>query len=431
MSATSSYSVDPAKTAHTRPHIVILGGGFSGVYVTKKLIPWLRRATKKGGIDITIVSRTNYFLFTPLLHEVATGALTPTCVAEPLREVFFGTDVRIIQGEVDSIDSANKKVIISDVPESYDYLVIATGAETNYYNIPGAEELSYSLKDLSDAARIRSRVIDSFEKAARSSDAAERARLLSFTVVGGGATGVEMAAELAEFVEGITRRYYRSMHWGSDEPKVSLIHTGPELLQMFAPRLRSAAEKRLQKEGVALHLNSSVTSVTKDGVTLSNNTTVPAATVIWSAGVKSIIPKFDGNQPVVVHGRLSVDEHFLVSGFSGVFAMGDVAGYPTPMPMLAQVAEAEAATVARNIVASIAGKPLLGFIYRSKGSMVSVGQWFAIGELFSLKISGRLTWWIWRTVYLFKFASMKKRIRIVFEWSLEVFFPRDITKIVR
>jgi len=279
--------------------------------------------------------------------------------------------------------------------------------------------------------------------------------LLSFAIVGGGATGVEMAAELSEFTDAIARRYYSHMKWNPHDVQISIIDTGPELLQVFAPKLRKAAMDRLKKEGVALHMNSSVTSVTADGLAVTSKSadpslnssasmTIPAATVIWSAGVKAIVPKFKGVQPVLMRGRMTVDEYFILiapptetgagsegsNPFANIFVLGDAAGYPKSVPMLAQAAESQAKIVARNIVAAITGKPLSGYVFNSKGSMVSVGQWFAIGEIFSLKISGKLTWWLWRTVYLFKFASFKKRVRIMFEWSLELFFPRDITKII-
>ena len=204
---------------------------------------------------------------------------------------------------------------------------------------------------------------------------------------------------------------------------------------MFAPRLRKAAQNRLTEEGVAIHLNCAVTSVNADGISLSNNTTVSASTIIWSAGVKAIVPKFIGTQPTLVKGRMSVNEYFQIKSsetdiLKNVFVLGDAASYPTPVPMLAQAAEAQASAVGNNILASINNTQLSPFVYKSKGSMVSVGQWFAIGEIFSIKTSGRLTWWLWRTVYLSKFASFKKRIRIMFEWTLEIFFPRDITKIL-
>lgn len=433
-----------------KPHIVILGAGFGGVYVAKKFVSY----AKRGLIDVTIINRTNYFLFTPLLHEVATGALSPTSVAEPLREIFHNTRVRIIQGSVESIDKTNKKINLvggnEDGSVRYDYLVVATGAESNYYGIPGAESFTYPLKSLLDATHIRSRVIDSFEQAVQTADRSERARLLSFVVVGGGATGVEMAAELAEFVNGMVKRYYSSTKdcnpndhrsCKPEETFVSLVHTGSEVLEMFSPSLRVTAEKRLRSNGVFLQLKSTVSEVSAKGIKLSSGVMIPSATVIWAAGVKPSIPHFVGAMPALIAGRLVVNEYFQVSGDACVYALGDVSAYidqdvfvddPTkakPLPMLAQVASAQADIVARNIVASIQGRSLIAFHYHSKGSMVSIGQWFALGEIFSLSIAGRLTWWLWRTVYLFKFASWKKRLRIAFEWTLELIYPRDITKL--
>lgn len=433
-----------------KPHIVILGAGFGGTYVAKRLESYV----KKGKIDVTIINRTNYFLFTPLLHEVATGALSPLCVAEPLREIFSGTGIRIAQGTVESIDRKTKKIKLSGHATacdlSYDYLVVATGAETNYYNIAGAEKFTYALKNLADAVRIRTQIIDSFERAILITDPVERTRLLSFIVVGGGATGVETAAELAEFVHAMTERYYNGgpgcdpmdkRTCKPEEVNVSLIHTGPELLQMFKPSLRAAAEKRLRHNKVAIHLGSTVAEVSAQGVKLATGEMLQAATVIWAAGVKPIIPHFEGDMPALMMGRLAVDEFFRVNGDEHIFALGDTAGYvdrdvlsadPTKtvmLPLLAQVAQKQAGSVARNLIASIRGKVLTDFHYHSKGSMVSVGQWFAIGEIFSTAISGRLTWWLWRTVYLFKFASWKKRTRIAFDWTLDMFYPRDITKL--
>ena len=425
-----------------KPHIVILGAGFGGVYVARKLAPYV----KKGEIDVTIVNKTNYFLFTPLLHEVATGGLSPRSVAEPLREIFAGTGVNIAQGTVEYVNAEKRMVGIANTIDKcaipYDYLVIATGAETNYYGIPGAERFSYPLKTVMDAANIRSRIIDCFEQAMLAKDRSERMNLLSFAVVGGGATGVELAAELAEFVKGIVKRYYDATDdMRPEEPCVTVVHAGTELLEMFAPSLRSAAASRLLDNGVTLQMASTVTSVTKDGLVLAGGMTVPASTVIWTAGVKPSIPHFEGQAPASEKGRLSIDGYFRLKGDERIFALGDVAGYKDvhkdedeatarPLPMLAQVAVAQAKTVARNLMASIDGKKLKDFHYHSKGSMVSVGQWFAIGEIFAFKIAGKLSWWIWRTVYLFKFASWQKRIRIVFDWTFDIFYPRDITKLV-
>lgn len=420
-----------------RPHIVILGAGFGGVYTAKKLIS----KVKAGEIDITIINRTNYFLFTPLLHEVATGSLSPNSVAEPLREVFAGTGVNIVQGEVRSINPSEKIVNLHSHIIEYDYLVLATGASTNYYDISGAERFALPLKDLYDATHIRTKIIDAFEEAILIPDQAKRSARLSFAIVGGGATGVEVAGELAEFVHSMVKRYFSHTNACTHEDtSISLIHTGNELLEHFNHSLRQSALKRLADNGVRVMLGSTVTSVTKDSLHLSGNISLPTSTVIWTAGVKPNIPHFDGTVQQLVGGRLVVNEYFNLLGDDRIFALGDVAGYENTdpvsgvgnsklLPMLAQVAEGQAKIVATNILASISGKKLKSFKYNSKGSMVSVGQWFAIGEIFSLNLAGRLTWWLWRSVYLFKFLSWRKRIRIAFEWMIEAFSPRDITKI--
>lgn len=422
-----------------RPHIVILGAGFGGVYLAKSLASQV----KAGKVDVTIVNRTNYFLFTPLLHEVATGGLSPSSVAEPLREVFAGTGVNVIQADIVSIDSKLKVAATSIGTIEYDYLVVATGADTNYYGISGAEKFALPLKNLADAMRIRAQVIDAFEQAVLVTDPKERLTILSFAVVGGGATGVETAAELADFTQEIMDRYYHAKdakpHMAgscdSEDLNITLIHTGPELLQMFPPMLRKAAEDRLKQRCVNLQLGSTVTAVTKDGLTLSNNTTIPARTVIWAAGVKANIPHFTDGDQTLVAGRLSVNEYFQLVANDRIYAFGDVAAYAdmhldnAPLPMLAQVALQEARVVAGNIIASVNEKKLKTFTYKSKGSMVSVGAWFAIGHIHSLKMFGRFTWWMWRTIYLFKFASWKKRFRIMFEWALDLMYPRDITKL--
>ena len=432
-----------------RPHVVILGAGFGGVYVAKALAS----RVKRGEIDVTVINRTNYFLFTPLLHEVATGGLSPRNVAEPLREVFVNTGIRIMQGSVDSINAAERLVIVKENGQAhsvaYDYLVMAMGAETNYYGIPGAAELTLPLKSLADAAAIRNRVIDSFERAVLAQDPAVRKALLSFAIVGGGATGVELAAELSEFVKGLVFRYYGESQCSSDdnrkcmpeEPSITLVNAGKELLEMFKPSLRVAATDRLTKNGVTVLSNVAVTAVTRTGMTLAAGDPIPASLIVWSAGVKAIVPHFSDIKPTLTGGRLAVDTNFRLLGNDRIFVLGDAAAYvdahdfqkdsskTRPLPMLAQVAQRQSKTVAMNVLASIARKPLKDFHYHSPGTMVSVGQWFAIGEIFSMKLAGRFTWWLWRTVYLFKFASWRKRVRIAAEWAFELVSPRDITKL--
>ncbi|MBI1908468.1 NAD(P)/FAD-dependent oxidoreductase [Candidatus Uhrbacteria bacterium] len=404
-----------------KQHIVIIGSGFGGMEVAKRLAPKVRR----GEIDVTVINRTNYFLFTPLLHEVATGGLTPTSVTEPLRDVFARSGIRVAQGDVAGVDIAAKNIRVGTCDIPYDIVVLASGAETNYYGVPGADAHGVGLKTLSDAIRIRERVIDAFEAAALTNDEEAKRRLLSFVVVGAGATGVELVAELAEFATGIAEKYFGGTHGVS----VTLVSASAELLAQFSPATRKAAEERLRKNGIVLKLGVQVLGVDTDGVDLGDGSRIDASLVAWTAGVKPVVPTFTNGAPEMTNGRIAVDATLAARGVDGMFVLGDSAATPSPLPMLAQVAVAQGKTVAQNVVAKLAGRPLHPFAYRSKGSLVSLGQWFAAGTVGAFDISGRFTWWLWRTVYLFKFASTKKRIRIAFEWTINLFYPRDITKL--
>ena len=414
-----------------RPRIVIIGAGFGGMYAAHRLLPQV----KAGEISLTLINRTNYFLFTPLLHEVATGGLSPTSVTEPLREIFAKTGVRICQGEVEAIDTGKRLISIPSEDIPYDYAVVATGADTNYYGIAGAEARGLPLKSLRDAVRIREAVIEAFERAARAMDPEIRARQLSFVVVGGGATGVEVAAELLEFAYGMERRYHRGASLGRKEDiSITLLSAAPELLMQFHPALRRAASERLKRQGIEVRLNAVVTAVEVGRILFADGSEIPAATVIWTAGVKPELPRFLGEASSVSKGRIRTDRFLQAVGDERLFVLGDAASVETaawepPLPMLAQVAVAQADVIARNVMAAVRGGTKTAFQYRSKGSLVSLGQWFAVGEILNVRMSGRLAWWVWRTVYLFKFVSWKKRWRIAFEWTINLFSPRDITKL--
>ena len=409
-----------------KPHVVIVGAGFGGVCTARHLMPFVEQKL----IDLTIVSGTNYFLFTPLLHEVATGGLRPTSVSEPLREIFKGSSLMIYQGLVTEVDTKKQIIKIGEKEISYDYLVIATGAETNYYGITGAKENTLPLKNLSDAVAIREKIINSFEMATMTEDLADKKRLLSFAVVGGGATGVETVAELAEFVSEIRKRYYKqNKKYRLPEIAVYLISAGPEILKPFNVKIRQVAEDHLREIGVNIILGVSVSSVEFGVINLDGRKTISANTIIWAGGVTPTMPKFLEDQPENVAGRLSVNQFLQMKDRDNVFVLGDIAGLETPLPMLAQVAVAQAKVVAKNIMAGVEELPMSSFIYKSKGNFISLGQWFAAGEIFGLTVYGKLTWWIWRTTYLFNFASWEKRLKIAFEWSLNLFLPRDTTKL--
>lgn len=415
----------------TKPHIVIVGGGFGGVYTAR----YLERLVRRGEAEVTLINRTNYFLFTPLLHEVATGALSPNSVIEPIREILRGKEVRFLQAEVRGVDVAKKIVKTSVGPLPYDYLVIGSGATTNYYGIPGAEKYSLTLKDLGDAMKIRTAIIKVCEKASHTVDLEERRRLLSVVIVGGGATGVELASELIEFMRTTVCSYYRHAHFDPEDMKITLVASSPELLSIFPPEIRKIALEELQKKGVTVKLGLNVTEVTNHEVrfakTLAPDSSslaeqaIQAQTIIWVAGVTP----YQWEIPGVEYERgkrIKIDEFLRVVSHPEIFALGDSSG---TLPMLAQVAVQQSKTLACNIKAVIESKPhhLKAFTYKGKGLLISLGQWSAAGELFGKIFKGPLMWWLWRTIYLFNFHSWHKRFRIVVEWTIDIFYPRDIS----
>lgn len=409
--------------------IVIVGAGFGGVNVALRL----KKLLKKGIIDLTIISKSNSFLFTPLLHEVATGGLDPTSITEPLREIFAGTDVKILETTVEKIDAARKVVIAKDLEIPFDKLVLATGATTNTFGINGIEDYTLTLKSLADALLIRERIIDSFEKAALEPDEAIRKNILSFVVVGGGPTGVELVTEIAEFAFAIERKYFNSKSVKSKIVSVTLIHAGHELLSFLSESLRKTALKRLEDMGIDVRLDTTVAFVWEDTIGFPSGKTIQSGLTIWTAGVKPILPEFLGVLPKYINGRVMINSDLLMEGSEDIYVLGDIAYLEDSThqvySMLAQVAQAEGECAAYNIIADIYGKPRKNFEYKMKGYMVSLGQWYAVAELFGIKLQGKFAWWLWRTVYLFKFASFEKRLHIAFDWTVNLFYSRDITKL--
>lgn len=403
-----------------KSHIVIIGGGFGGTYTARYLKPLI----KSGRVEVTIINRTNHFLFTPLLHEVATGALSPTSVIEPIQEIFRHSNVHFIQDEVRGINAEMQQVTTSTRSIPYDYLVVSSGAETNYYNIPGAKEHTFVLKDLRDAEILRKRFLDSCKEASLTQDVDTRKRLLSTIIVGAGPTGVELAAEIVEFMQGTLCSYYNMCGFEKSHMKVSLITATPDVLSQFPPALRDIAKERLIKKGVDVMADECVSAVESSKVIFADKSFVTGHTIIWVAGVKPSVIEIAGTTKEK-NGRLKIDEFLRVAGHQNIFALGDVSGTE---PMLAQVAVQQGKTVARNIKASIENKPLAVFRYRQKGLLVSLGQWYAVGQIFGITLEGRLMWLLWRGVYLFNFHSFRNKLRIAGEWAVNAFYPRDISE---
>jgi NADH dehydrogenase len=407
--------------------IVILGGGFGGLYTYKGLY----RCFDKDEIDITIVNKTNYFLFTPLLHEVATGSLSDQQVVESIRQIIYKTNDHLHVAELVSVDT-EKQIVKTTIDElHYDILVISLGATTNFFNAPGAEKYSLVLKDLSDAIKIKNLLIDTFEKASEIRDEKDRKHALTFAIVGGGPTGVELISEMAELCLDTFDKYYH----GLIEPEdisLYLINRDVNVLSPFHESLRKKALKALREVGVKVMLNTGVKEVQKDKIIFTNESSLPVNHVIWTAGVKPNTVNF--SHPVALDnwGRIIVNPSLQISDHPNIFAIGDIASLSgedgRPLPMLAQVAVKQGLLTGHNIKRLLHNKKLLKFSYKSRGSLASVGQWKAVADIYGFKFSGPFAWFLWRTVYLFKFFSNSKKIKIIVDWTMNIFYPRDITK---
>lgn len=397
------------------PRVLVLGGGFGGVTVARRLA----RAARRGEISLTLLSRAPAFLFTPLLHEVATGGLTRASVAVPLRQAFPAGSVRVVVGEATSVDPAARVVRAScaemcalELP--YDVLVVALGARANFFGVPGAETCALPLKTLEDASRIRVAVLDAFERAAR------RAEAPSFAVVGAGPTGVELAAELAELCGYTLADSYPE----AGPAKITLVSSGPEILPMLAPKGRAKALSALADAGIEVRLGAAVTAVDATGVSFASGECLPAEVTVWAAGVSPVALPEGLGLALDKSGRAIVDGSLRAEGHPEIFVLGDQAA---GAPMLAQAATQQAAVVADSILAGVHGRPPKTFTFRPKGLLVSLGRWRAVGEIAGVTVSGPVAWWLWRTVYLFKFPSLWKRLRVAAEWTIGLFFPRDIS----
>lgn len=463
--------------------IVILGGGFGGVYTLKYLHKFFckRRlcrlyadyaekdidpdfadftqtmqknisaksafnsAKSAHNVKLVLVNKKNYFLFTPLLHEFATGSVSLENLVEPIRGIIRCCDYEFIHGELKRIDLEKKIVELNENKIDYDYLVIALGAKTNFYNIPGAEENSFTLKSLDEAIRLRNHFIHMFEKYADSADLTQtrqknisadpesysaKSAFLTFVIVGGGATGVELAAEMSDYFYKTFSKFYPKEI--ISKVKIILIEKGNELIPQFSPKLRKIALEVLKKKNIEVILEKGVKEVGKDFIKLDDETIIKTKTVIWTAGVEPNLPEIIGNVEKDSKGRLIVNEYLQVKNYDNVFSIGDVCCFiqnQKPLPQLAQVAVRQAKAVAKNILNLIKNKPLEKFVYRHQGDLISLGRFFAIGEIKNFTFSGFFAWILWRVVYLSKLISNKDKVKTFTDWLLDFFYPRDITEI--
>ena len=424
-----------------KKRIVILGGGFAGMRTAECLEQRLRA---NASAVITLISETNALLFTPMLAEVAGSTLEASHISTPLRSGLHRTE--FIRGRVTEIDLERCRVVLAGFADSaagrlevpYDHLVLALGSVSNYLGMSNVENLAFNFKSLLDAIRIRNHVIEMFERADREPDASLRKPLLTFVIAGGGFAGVELAGALNDFARGILADY---PNLNPAELNIVLVHSRDRILPELSESLAKYAQEKMSVRGVQFRLNARLTDA-QPGLVVLNDGEIRANTLVWTAGtapnplLQSLACERDKRGAVKVISTLAVPGH------GGVLALGDCAAVndaktSKPCPPTAQFALREAQTVARNIAAQLSGKRPTGFHFDSLGALCVVGHQTACAELTvpfvrtkSIRFSGLLAWLMWRGIYLSKLPGMERKIRVLMDWTIELFFPRDIVQTI-
>ncbi len=409
--------------------IVILGAGFAGVYGAMKLEKLLARDPE---VEITLVNRENFFLFTPMLHEVAASDLDLTAIVNPVRKMLKRAS--FFEGEVEAIDLARKQVIIShgfddhqhSIP--YDHLVIGLGSVTNLYEMPGLDERTLTMKSLGDAIRLRNHLIECLEQA-DSECLTPKNPLLTFVVAGGGFAGVETVGALNDFVRDVLPSY---SHLSENMLRVVLVHAGAVILPELGEKLGLYAQKKLAERGVEIRVNTKVKALLGRGVDLSDGTPIESQTVVWTAGT-SPNPILQELPCKKERGRIVVDQFMEVVGWPGVWALGDCAAVPDnstgkAYPPTAQHAFREGKVLAHNIAAEIHGKPKKPFVFSTIGQLAAIGMRNGVANILGIKFSGFIAWWMWRTIYWSKLPRVEKKIRVALDWTLDLLFSKDIVQ---
>ena len=412
--------------------VVIVGGGFAGLYAAMYLDKTLARRSQA---DVVLISRENFILFTPMLHEVAAGDLQPSDIVNPLRRIL--RYVKVVEAEVDAIDLRARKVScvagIRDVRREFefDHLLLALGSETNFFDMAGVRDFAATMKTLSDAALLHNTMVALLETAALQADAPARRQLLTFVIAGGGFAGVETTGAVNDFIRE-TARYYPSI--AERDIRVVLIHPDSFLLPELREELGLYTERQLRERRVEILKGARVVSYDGSIVTLADGTSISASTLIWTAGVKpnAVIASLSCEKE---RGRVRVNEYLAVPGVSGLWAAGDCAAVPDVTtgklcPPTAQHGLRQGVAAAKNIEAAIAGRALEPFRYRAMGLLASIGRHSGVAMVFGVKFSGFVAWWLWRTVYLAKLPRLAKKLRVMVGWTLDLFFGREIEQMI-
>jgi NADH dehydrogenase len=411
--------------------IVILGGGFAGISVARRL----ERRLRPDEAEITLISRENFSVFTPMLPEVSSGALDVRHVVTPIRSQLHRT--HFVLADVDAVDVVARTVTYTHTLTGhaekivYDQLVLALGSATSTFGLPGVAERVFALKTLEDAGILRNRFMWLLELADTEEDESVRQRWLTIVVVGGGFTGVETAGELADLFRDV-ERFYPNVH--QNDVHIILVEGGKTLLPGLPPKMGAYSANALAKRGVEILTGDPVALADDEGLQLESGRKVQSATIVWSAGVRPSPTLANVPFPRVKGRSILVNTDFSVPGYPGVWALGDCAAIPDGkggyMPMTAQHAIREGPIAADNIVAVLRGKPTRSFHYTTLGMMASLGGRRAVAQILGDRVlTGFIAWFLWRTYYLMRLPGLDRKLRVAFDWTLELLFPRDISEL--
>jgi NADH:ubiquinone reductase (H+-translocating) len=393
--------------------VVIVGAGFGGLDAA--------RALARAPVRVTVLDRHNHHVFQPLLYQVATAALSPGDIASPIRWILRRQkNVEVLLADARAIDSAARLVLTDREPVPYDYLIVATGAAHAYFGHPAWEKWAPGLKTLDDALDMRRRVLLAFEAAEREPDAEAQRRLLTFVIIGGGPTGVELAGALAEIARQSLRDDFRRIH--PESARIVLLEGGPHLLSTFPLNLRTAARASLERLGVEVRTGSAVTGIDADGVTVGDarDTPIRAQTVIWAAGVAASPLAASLGVPLDRAGRVLAETTLNVPGHPEIFVAGDICSLEQdgkPLPGVAQVAKQQGAHAAKNVARAVAGQPLQPFRYFNFGNVATIGRGSAVVDIGPVRASGWLAWVFWLFLHIFWLIGFRNRVAVLGEWA--------------
>jgi NADH:ubiquinone reductase (H+-translocating) len=407
-------------------HVVIIGGGFGGLSVARGLA--------REPVRVTLLDRSNHHLFQPLLYQVAMAGLSPGEIAVPIRSVLSRqANARVLLAEVTNVDLVQKRVETREaLPLDYDYLVVATGAENSYFGHDDWARVAPGLKDLDDAVEVRRRVLLAFEAAEREPDPGIQRQHLTFVVIGGGPTGVELAGAIAELATFVLARDFRAIH--SDATRVVLVEGSERILSGFDAKLSALAAKSLHEMGVEVRTGLRVTSMDETGVSCGSER-IAASTVLWAAGVRGSGLSQKIGLPVDRQGRAIVEHDCSIADHREVFVIGDAAAFITEghehgLPGVSPVAMQQGRFVARQIARSVVGAPRQRFKYVDKGSMATIGRSRAVAQVGKLQLSGFLAWMAWLCVHIFYLIDFRNRVVVLLDWTWAYFAYRRGSRLI-